>query len=155
MNRTAPRRAAGATDGLYDRDFHAWTRHAARLLRAGRLADADLDHAAREIEDMGKRDANELDSRMQVLVAHLLKWQVERAKRSRSWTRTIGTQRLEIGILLRRSPSLRAGLAADLGENFAGAVKRAALDSGLGRERFPRSCPYSVARILDEDFLPD
>jgi hypothetical protein len=38
---------------LYDRDFAEWTRRNAELLRSGRAAEADLDHIAEEIEDMG------------------------------------------------------------------------------------------------------
>lgn len=143
------------TDSLYERDFHAWTRRTAKLLRAGRVEEVDLDRAAGEIEDMGKRDAKELDSRMQILLAHLLKWQVQKERRSRSWTRTIGVQRLEIDLILRQSPSLRARLRAELAANYRGAVKRAALDTGLARERFPRACPFSAEQLLDEEFLPE
>ena len=59
---------------LYDQDFFEWTRHHARLLREGRVAEADLAHLAEEIEDVGKRDQRELRSRLEVLLVHLLKW---------------------------------------------------------------------------------
>jgi hypothetical protein len=38
-------------------------------LRAGRFEQADIEHIAEEIEDMGKRDLKELNSRVQVLVS--------------------------------------------------------------------------------------
>ena len=66
--------------GLYDEDFFEWTSRNAALLRAGRFDRADIEHIAEEIEDMGKRDLKELNSRVQVLVAHLLKWQLQAAK---------------------------------------------------------------------------
>ena len=42
------------TRDLYDLDFFEWTRCNAALLRAGQLDQADLEHIAEEIEDMGK-----------------------------------------------------------------------------------------------------
>ena len=65
------------TADLYDRDFAEWTRHNAELLRAGRASEADLEHIAEEIEDMGNRDRRELRSRLRVLLAHLLKWKFQ------------------------------------------------------------------------------
>jgi len=81
-----------------------------------------------------ERDLKELNSRMQVLLMHLLKWRMQPDKRSSSWQSTIVTQRIEIDAILDQSPSLRAGLQPD---------------------RFPRDCPFTVVQILDEDFLPE
>jgi hypothetical protein len=41
---------------LYERDFAEWAVRNAELLRSGRVAEADLDHIAEEIEDMAKRE---------------------------------------------------------------------------------------------------
>src|SRR5215472_16561668 len=92
---------------LYDRDFFEWTQCNAALLRAGRFDHADIEHIAEELEGMGKRDQRELESRLQVLLMHLLKWKYQPAKRSSSWEGTIDTQRDEIGRLLRQAPSLK------------------------------------------------
>jgi hypothetical protein len=138
----------------YNRDFLAWTRTVAERLRRGRLREIDVEHVAEEIEDMGKRDVDELGSRMEVLVGHLLKWKHQPRKRSSSWRATIVTQRLEIKRLLRRSPSLRRHLQTEETENYQGAVKRSAAETGLATEDFPSVCPYSIEQILDEEFLP-
>ncbi len=138
----------------YEQDFYAWTQRTAELLRAGRFDEADIEHVAEEIEDMGRRDVRELNSRMQVLLAHLLKWQVQPDRRSPSWRATIITQRLELDGVLAQSPSLRPKLASGLADNYARAVKRAAAETGLASERFPATCPYGVEQVLDEDFLP-
>jgi hypothetical protein len=58
---------------LYDKDFFEWTRCNAALLRARRFEEADIEHLAEEVEDMGKRDRRELTSRLEVLLTHLLK----------------------------------------------------------------------------------
>ncbi len=138
----------------YEQDFHAWTRRNAELLRAGRFEEADIEHVAEEIEDMGRRDVRELNSRVRVLLAHLLKWQLRPEQRSPSWLGTISAQRQEIESVLEQSPSLRPVLESSLGDNYTRAVKRAAAETGVGHERFSGACPYRVEQILDEDFLP-
>src|SRR5437879_1728475 len=92
---------------LYDRDFFEWTVRNAKLLRAGRFADADVDQIAEEIEDMGKGERRGLESRLQVLLSHLLKWKYQTGGRSRSWQATIRVQRHELLRLLLEMPSLR------------------------------------------------
>jgi hypothetical protein len=108
-----------------------------------------------KIEDMGKRDLKELNSRVQVLLAHLLKWKLQPSKRSLSWRRTIGTQRLEIEALLEQSPSLGSRLSDDFARNYGRALKRAVLDTNLPAQTFPPQCPFSLDQVLDEEFLPD
>jgi hypothetical protein len=144
-----------ATNSLYDHDFFAWTQRTAALLRARRFEAVDVDHAADEIRDMGRRDFKELNSRMQVLLMHLLKWQLQPGKRTPSRLSSIVTQRLEIEAILQQSPSLRAKVNSELPKNYAGAVKRAVPETGLRQEQFPVASPYSVRQILDEQFLPE
>jgi len=45
---------------LYERDFFAWSRERAELLRAGKLAGADIEHLAEEIDSMGRAEKREL-----------------------------------------------------------------------------------------------
>jgi hypothetical protein len=151
----ASKRRTDEASQLYDTDFFAWTERAAALLRARRFDMLDVEHAAVEIEDMGKRDLKELNSRMQVLLMHLLKWQLQPDKRSPSWETTIITQRIEIAALIQQSPSLRPKLESELAANYAGAVKRALPETALRKDQFPSACPYRVDQIVDEQFLPD
>ena len=82
-----------AKSPLYDRDFYAWSRQQAELLRKGRLADADIEHIAEEIESMGRAEKRELISRLTVLLLHLLKWRHQPEKRSPSWEASIRVRR--------------------------------------------------------------
>jgi hypothetical protein len=41
----------------YEDGFFVWTQQTAALLRARRFAEIDVEHAAEEIEDMGRRRA--------------------------------------------------------------------------------------------------
>ena len=146
--------AASESAAVYDADFFAWTRQTAALLRARRFDEVDVEHAAGEIEDMGKGDLRELNGRLQVLLVHLLEWQLQPKKRTSSWQTTLLAQRFEIDALLHDSPSLRPRLSHDLPANYACAVKRAMLETGLRADKFPSRCPFILEQILDEDFLP-
>lgn len=136
-------------------DFFEWTQQVADRLRARRFAELDVEHVAEEIEDMGKRDLRELNSRMEVLLAHLLKWKVQPRKRSRSWRATVVTQRHEIKAILEDSPSLRRRLASARKSNYERAVARAAAETGLSVNIFPPDCPFSNEEILEAGLLPD
>ena len=139
---------------LYDEDFFEWTFRNAELLRAGRFEQADIEHVAEEIEDMGKRDLHEVNSRVEVLVRHLLKWQLQPGKKSRSWVRTIASQRKGLAQRLDDSPSLRVKIQPNLGRNYQYALKLAVIETGLPKNHFPAECPFTVEQILDPDFLP-
>ena len=73
----------------YETDVIAWANRQAALLRAGRFSELDIANIAEEIEDVGKSEERELASRMAVLLMHLLKWQYQPERQSRSWLRTI------------------------------------------------------------------
>jgi hypothetical protein len=92
----------------YDEDILLWSQQQARLLRERRFAELDLEHLADEIEDVGKSEKRELASRVAVLLAQLIKWKVQRQRRSSSWEATIRDQRRRIVMLLDETPSLNA-----------------------------------------------
>jgi len=139
---------------LYDRDFVQWTTRNAELLRAGRWQEADLEHIAEEIEDIGKSQRRAVESRLEVLLTHLLKWRSEPDRRSPSWKATIKLQRSKIAKVLRENPSLRNAPAEELADAYHHAVIQAAGETGLPEENFPPSCPFSLEQILDAGFFP-
>jgi hypothetical protein len=96
----------------YDEDFYAWSIEQARLLRGGEFARLDIENIAEELKSIGRRDKREIESRLVVLLAHLLKWQVQAGFRSRSWSATIREQRDRISDFLDESPSLRPLVAS-------------------------------------------
>ena len=103
---------------------------------------------------MGRSDKREIDSRLEVLLAHLLKWQIQVRLRSAGWRATIGEQRRRIAKLLRESPSLRPLISQLIPEAYAEARERAAQETGLADATFPAECPFTADQILAEDFLP-
>ena|SRR5437660_1746207 len=144
-----------AARDLYEQDSFQWTTVNADLLRAGRFAEADICHIAEEIEDMGKSQRRALASRLEVLLAHLLKWRFQPAGRSSSWRATIRIQRSKLNKLLREMPSLRAAIPEEVPEAYQNAVILAALETGLAESSFPAACPYSQDELLDPDRFPE
>jgi hypothetical protein len=143
------------TTAGYDQDVIAWANEQARLLRTGQFDRLDIEHLADEIEDVGKSEQRELASRMAVLLAHLLKWQFQPARRSRSWDATIRVQRDGIARRLQRTPSLRQSLDDPdwWRDAWDDALARAIEETGLSD--FPDQCPWRVAEILDPNWKPD
>ena len=139
---------------LYEIDFAEWAIRNAELLRSGRVAEADLGHIAEEIEDMAKRNRRAVQNRLARLIQHLLKWQMQPAKRSPSWRKTVNEQRFRISQLLEENPSFQGSLEDWAGQVYAYAVSQAAIDTGLAEDSFPTSCPYTIQQILDRAFLP-
>jgi hypothetical protein len=139
---------------LYEQDFHEWAVQNAALLREGRLSEADFEHIAEELEDMSRRERRAMESRLSVLLAHLLKWQAQPDHRSSSWRGTLRVQRRQIGKLLHEMPSLRASLLEDVRDAYDRAMIWAAVESNLPEEDFPPECPFTLEQILDEEFLP-
>jgi ribosomal protein L29 len=138
----------------YDEDFHAWTVEQARLLRSGDLSSIDTANIAEEIESLGRSDRREIYSRLTVLLAHLLKWQLQSAMRSSSWPGTIREQRRQINNLLRESPSLRPFTAEILPETYGDARQDAIDETGLPETEFAADCPFTLDEVLARDFLP-
>jgi hypothetical protein len=64
-------------NALYETDYAAWARKNAELLRNKRFSDLDIDHLLEELSDMGRSEKNELESRLLILIAHLLKYQFQ------------------------------------------------------------------------------
>jgi hypothetical protein len=134
---------------LYEEDFLAWTEQQAGLLRAGRLDQLDLDNLAEELDTMGRSEWGELESRLEVLLMHMLKWDHQPTRRSRSWKATMREQRNATRRLMRRSPSLKRGLEATIAEVYPDAVGRAIDETGLTAATFPERLPYGVAEVLE------
>lgn len=140
---------------LYDRDFYAWANEQAALLRAGKLAAADIEHIAEEIESMGKAEKRELVSRLTLLLLHLLKWQMQPVRRGASWRLSIANTRDQLAEHLDDNPSLKSHLDTAMASAYRYARRDAARETSLDIQLFPDPCPWTFAQILDPEFWPE
>jgi hypothetical protein len=141
----------------YEKDIVAWANEQAAFIRAGRFDLLDLEHLAEEIEDVGKSEQRELASRMVVLLAHLLKWQYQPARRGSSWARTIKVQRTQVIRCLKKTPSLKTSLQDQDWWDSAwdDAITQATAETGIELTVFPESCPWTSDEIQSLEFFPN
>jgi Domain of unknown function DUF29 len=150
MNKHTPKHELAT----YDSDFHLWSQTQAAAIRKGKFAEIDLENVAEEIESLGRSDRREIRSRLEIILIHLLKWQFQPAKRKNGWKASIYESRRKVKMLIEESPSLRSFPEQVLAEEYHSAVHQASTETGLSVSRFPPECPYTIANVLDKDFLP-
>lgn len=96
------------SSNLHESDFYSRTHEQAALLREPRLDELDTEHLIEELWDMGASQEREIESRLAVLLAHLLEWRFQPEHRSKSWRATIKEQCFCIDQLLAKNPGLKS-----------------------------------------------
>ena len=148
-------RPMAANQSLYTQDFYAWANEQAKLLRAGKIEQADIPNIAEEIESMGRRERRELISRLTVLLLHLLKWKYQPGLQGNIWKISIRGQRRRALGHLDENSSLKASLDEIMRVAYDDAVGDAELQTGLERGAFPAVCPWSFDQAMNADWLPE
>ena len=138
----------------YEQDLVLWYERQIELLRERRFDQLDLDHLIEELESAVSKDRRELRSRLEVLLMHLLKCQLQHQHISGGWLGTLHEQRSAIAGLLEESPSLGPTVMQVAAKVYPVAVRRAAAETRLPGAGFPESNPYSQDQLLDLDFVP-
>jgi hypothetical protein len=140
---------------LYETDFYAWTLEQSKLLKEGDFKHLDIINLVEEIESLGKQQRQELRNRLGVLIGHLLKWDYQPEKRSKSWRVTIQIQRREISDLLEENPSLKPYLSEAIAKGYQAALDLVRLETPLDYEDLPKNCPYTPEQLFDPNFPTD
>jgi hypothetical protein len=139
---------------LYEIDFYVWTQEQARLLRERRWTDLDLNNLVDEVASVGKSEEREIESRLEVLIAHLLKWKFQPGGRGNSWRNTISEQRRRLARIAKDSPSLDNFLKEETVASYRAGRLKAADDTGIAFGLFPEQSPFTTEQVLDPDFFP-
>jgi hypothetical protein len=140
---------------LYQQDFYGWTQQQVQALAQKQVSALDWQHLQEEIQSLGRQEYRELVSRLTVLLGHLLKWQYQPEKRSRSWFLTIREQRRAIRRHLHQNPSLKSRIVEALEEGFEAGVDLALRETDLPLRTFPERCSYEFESIMADSFLCD
>ena len=134
-------------------DLYSWARRQAELLRAGRLAEIDPEAIAEEIDDVGEEEYHRLESALRVVMLHLLKWDHQTDRRSRSWALSIREHRRRVRRQLKRSPGLKSELDEALAAAYDDARDEASIETGLPSSVFPEARPYDYAEIMERPIV--
>lgn len=152
-------RIPAAGQAVRERDLYAWCGEQANLLRELKPEGIDWQNIAEELESLEGRDRRELFRRIEVVVAHLLKWQTRirlGGAPSQSWRSTLTTQRGEVDELLQQSPALRRLVDEALrGRRYSRAVQVAAAEMRMSPNHFPAECPFTLDQILNIEYYPN
>jgi len=141
-------------NSLYETDALIWTETQIALLRAGQFDQLDLENIISELGYQVRKDKNEVASRLCGLMTHLLKYQFQTQRRSRSWVSTIIQHRIAILGIFNQMPSLRPHIDEYVAYYYPKAARAAARETKLPHTVFPAENPYTVEQILDEEFFP-
>ncbi|MFN3785453.1 MAG: DUF29 domain-containing protein [Thiothrix sp.] len=140
----------------YDEDLYSWSLEQAKLLRERKFDQIDLEHIIEEIEDMSKSEKRALESFLETLLMHLLKWQYQPFYiGKRSWAATIVEQRKRIKWHLEDNPGLKSKLSAAIVRAYDLAKAGAEKETGIPSSSFPEICPWEYEQFMDADFWPE
>ena len=147
---------------LYEEDYLAWTQQQIGLLQTGKLEELDLKNLVEELKAMGRSDHRELESRLIILIAHLLKWewQFNRLQNQwaefegKSWRNSITEQRIQIKFQIQKVPSLCPKLSESVFAVYPPARELASRETEIQESEFPKDCPYGDNDLLDPEFFP-
>ena len=132
---------------LYERDYSQWAETMADLLASGNFTQLDIENLVEEVRDLSKRERDRLLSSLRLILHHLLKWDYQSNKRSRSWENTIGRERDNIGLYLEDSPSLVRYLDNESLEKIYRVARADAMrETGL---ELPEMCPYDIETVMN------
>lgn len=141
---TAPTRSRAYRDDLF-----GWVEDQIALLKAGNLSQIDAENIADELSDVGNEQYDKLESAIRIVLVHLLKWDHQPERRSRSWSLSIQEHRRRIQRVLKKNPSLKSNIDDAVDEAYEDAVGDAKRESGLPSDVFPAICPYVWDEIIN------
>ena len=106
---------------------------------------------------MSGSDRKALESHLQVLLAHLLKWRSQPAghQTGHSWADSIREARTQVADGLQTHPGMHQHVPSILVRAWRKACRDARRQTGLPRTTFPETCPWTVEQVLDADFWPE
>jgi hypothetical protein len=137
----------------YETDLYGWVEDQVALLKANEVGSIDASHITRELDDLGRSEFDKLVSAIRVVLHHLLKWDHQPERRSRSWVITIDEHRRRIRRELRDSPSPKPRIEEAIGEAYPDALAGARRETELPPKIFPRMCPYPWQEIVERKVL--
>jgi len=138
---------------LYETDDSLWLEQTIELLKQKQFSQLDLENLIEELINLGKRDLAKVKSLLRQIIIHILLlqyWQIEYERNYRHWLGEIKTFRYDLNNHL--TTNLRNKLQDDLENIYQSAVDFVQVKTDL--MIFPEKCPYTLAQLLDDNYLP-
>ncbi|WP_448215102.1 DUF29 domain-containing protein [Endozoicomonas sp. 2B-B] len=142
-------------ENLYKTDYYQWVKQQKELLINRQFDQLDLEHLIEEVDDMGRHEPRSLTSHLKQLLMHLLKWQFQPERRSRSWQDSIILHREDVEELLEENPSLGPKVPELFSKAYKRAVVLAVKQTGLPTRTFPKECSWTYEQVMKDGWLPE
>ncbi|NCR92148.1 MAG: DUF29 domain-containing protein [Microcystis aeruginosa G11-01] len=145
--------ARQSLSSIYEEDYQQWLDETVLLLKNRQVDSLDYEHLIEELEALGREQKNAVESLVIQIIQHLLfyqYWSSEREDNERHWRGELIGFRTQLE--LRLTTNLRNHLSNRLDYLYGKARKMAEVKTDL---KLPSASPYTLADILDEDWLPE
>jgi hypothetical protein len=145
--------AKQSLSSIYEEDYQQWLDNTVLLLKNRQVDSLDYEHLIEELEALGREQKNAVESLVIQIIQHLLfyqYWSSEREDNERHWRGELIGFRTQLE--LRLTTNLRNHLSNRLDYLYGKAKKMAEVKTDL---KLPSASPYTLADILDEDWLPE
>ncbi|NCQ71019.1 MAG: DUF29 domain-containing protein [Microcystis aeruginosa W13-15] len=145
--------ARQSLSSIYEEDYQQWLDNTVLLLKNRQVDSLDYEHLIEELEALGREQKNAVESLVIQIIQHLLfyqYWSSEREDNERHWRVELIGFRTQLE--LRLTTNLRNHLSNRLDYLYGKARKMAEVKTDL---KLPSASPYTLADILDEDWLPE
>jgi hypothetical protein len=145
--------ARQSLSSIYEEDYQQWLDNTVLLLKNRQVDSLDYEHLIEELEALGREQKNAVESLVIQIIQHLLfyqYWSSEREDNERHWRGELIGFRTQLE--LRLTTNLRNHLSNRLDYLYGKARKMAEVKTDL---KLPSASPYTLADILDEDWLPE
>ncbi len=136
-------------------DFAGWAFEQARLVREARPNGVDIENVAEELESLGRQELGTLESHLENILLHLLKWDYQPGRRGQRWLASVAEGRYRSERVIRQNPSLKPLRQAAIDDAYGAARLRAARETRIATRVFPEACPYDWAAITTRQLSMD
>jgi hypothetical protein len=135
----------------YEADYAAWLEHQVGLLKADRWSEVDKDNLIDEVESLGRSEFRNFVSAIEIVIAHMLQWDIQPERRSNSWIASIVEHRDRIGQELEDSPSYTGRVGEAMRRAWRPARSRASMETDLPLKQMPAELPYSFDDVMNRE----
>ena len=132
----------------YADDYAAWVGHQVALLKARRTDELDFENLIDEVESLASSVYREFVRAIRLVLLHMLKWDHQPARRTRSWQISIAVHRNDVGDLLTDNPSFKSKQDRAVAVAYRRARLEASGETDLPLKTFPENCPYEWGAII-------
>jgi hypothetical protein len=135
----------------YEDDLYTWVQEQVALLRAGKFDEIDASNIAEELGDVAKAEFRSLVSAIALVVPHLLKWDYQPGRRSRSWELSVREHRDQILDTLADNPGLKSRLRDALARGYKYGRLGAMKETKFADDAIPDVCPYTFDEMMTRE----